>query len=137
MKYVLIVDDEQSFLKTFAEGVKLCLDDWYVLTAENGKRGAEIINSVRVDLVVTDLRMPLMDGYELAAYIRGKYPDMPIIAMTADSNYHAEEKLHAMGIDHCLNKPFRLSEAVSIIRQTVSGALSVYPASTCMDGFFV
>jgi CheY-like chemotaxis protein len=48
-----------------------------------GKEAVQILDATGVDLVVTDLRMPKMDGFELLAHMSGNYPDIPVIVMTA------------------------------------------------------
>ena len=62
MKNVLIVDDEMPFQLTTPEGLGIYTKDLNVLTAENGKKAVEVMESFKVDLVVTDLNMPEMDG---------------------------------------------------------------------------
>ena len=54
-----------------------------VATAANGREAVAILESEKVDLVVTDLRMPEMDGFELIAWLHGRYPHLPVIVMTA------------------------------------------------------
>ena len=83
MKNVLIVDDEKSFLLSLVEGLLSFAGDFNTLTAENGKKAVEVLKSANIDLVVTDLKMPEMDGFELLAYMSRNYPDIPVIVMTA------------------------------------------------------
>jgi CheY-like chemotaxis protein len=110
MKNILLVDDEGAMLRSLAEGLRCYAEDWNILTAENGKRGVEILDAYPVDIVVTDLRMPAMDGYELLLYIRSKNPKLPVIVMTADSLSDVEQQLLPLGPAQCVGKPFELSE---------------------------
>jgi CheY-like chemotaxis protein len=110
MKNILLVDDERAMLRSLADGLSCYAEDWNILTAENGKQGAEILDSHLVDIVVTDLRMPAMDGYELLLYVRKKHPDLPVIVMTADSFPDLEQQLLPLGPAQCVRKPFELSE---------------------------
>ncbi len=98
-----------------AEGLREYGDSWNVLIAENGKKGAEIIDSGNVDLVVTDLRMPVMDGYDLLTYVRHKKPDMPVIVMTADDTCDVKKRLQSLGVKQYINKDFRLPEIAHTI----------------------
>jgi CheY-like chemotaxis protein len=83
VKKVLIVDDEKPFLLSLADGLGAYAKDFEVVTASNGKEAVKVLNSSGVDLVVTDLRMPKMDGFELLAHMSGTYPGIPVIVMTA------------------------------------------------------
>lgn len=124
VKKILLVDDHKGFLRTLSEELKEYREDWNILTAENGKQGAELIDSQSIDLVVTDLRMPVMDGYELVTYIREKRPNMPIIVMTADYNQVVEKRLHLFGIEQCMMKPFIFSEMVRAISSRLHEGIS-------------
>jgi CheY-like chemotaxis protein len=115
VKNILLVDDDQRFLEALAEALREHGDQWNILAAGNGKQGAEIIASRSVDLVVTDLRMPAMDGYDLLAFIKKKKPDTPVVVMTADDSREVEQRLLSHGITQCLIKPVNYSEVVRAI----------------------
>ncbi len=115
MKNILLIDDDLGFLKTLEEELSSYNEDWNVLTAENGKQGVDIMDSHSVDLVVTDLRMPVMDGYELLTYLREKSPTMPVIVMTADDSHEADQRLRSLGVKQCISKPCQFSEIVRAI----------------------
>jgi CheY-like chemotaxis protein len=115
MKNILLIDDDLGFLKTLGEELSSYKENWNILTAENGKQGVDIIASHPVDLVVTDLRMPVMDGYELLAYLRGTRPTMPVIVMTADDSREARQRLCSLGVEQCISKPCQFSEIVRAI----------------------
>lgn len=115
MKNILLVDDEQQMRDSLAEGLCCYHHDWNIFTAENGKQGAAIVDSVLVDIVVTDLRMPTMDGYELLLHIRKRRPELPVIVMTADWIPELENKLIPLGAVQCVKKPFDLAEMVASI----------------------
>jgi DNA-binding NtrC family response regulator len=106
MKYVLIVDDEKTFQLTLYDGLSIYAKDFRVLTAENGKKAKEVLETIPVDLVVTDLKMAEMDGLELLAYMRTNHPYIPVIVMTAFGNAELENWLRSLGIFAYLEKPF-------------------------------
>lgn len=112
MKNILLVDDERQMLESLAEGLCCYVHDWNIITAENGQQGAQIVDSHTVDVVVTDLRMPTMDGYQLLLHIRKTKPDLPVIIMTADWMPELENRLIPLGAVQCVKKPFDLSEMV-------------------------
>lgn len=122
MKNILLVDDEKQILQSLAEGLCCYAHDWNIFTASNGKEGADIIDARLVDVVVTDLRMPAMDGYDLLLHIRKTKPDLPVIVMTADWLPELENKLIPLGAVQCVKKPFDLSEMVSNISNQLARA---------------
>ena len=104
-KKVLIVDDEELTL----EIVSLVLSGYYgigVMTARNGREAIEILNSTHVDLVLTDLNMPEMNGFELVAWMRKDHADIPVLVMTAACTPDTESRLRKQGISHYIEKPF-------------------------------
>lgn len=110
MKQVLIVDDEKNLLAVLREGFRDHAGEFTVVTAENGAKATVILKSMPpVDLVITDLRMPIMDGFELLAYMSKYHPDLPTIVMTAHGNTpDIETKLKHFSVSHCIQKPFEL-----------------------------
>jgi CheY-like chemotaxis protein len=109
MKNVLIVDDEKPFLISLTDGLAAYGKDFTVLSALNGREAVKILDSTEVDLVVTDLRMPKMDGFELLAHMSGSYSDIPVIVMTAYVTPEIEERLRDMGDFQYLEKPLELN----------------------------
>lgn len=105
MKNLLLVDDEKSFLLSLEDMLKDSAEDYKVNTANNGKEAVNILENQNIDLVVTDLKMPEMDGFDLIAYISGSKPDMPVIAMTAFGTPDMENRLMEMGAFQYIEKP--------------------------------
>lgn len=115
MKNVLIVDDEKSLLLTMKAGFAAYKDKFTAFTAENGKIAVDILKSNPIDLVVTDLKMPEMDGFELIVHINSEYPDIPVIVMTAFGTPQIEEKLKKSGMLRMLEKPVDFDELTQAI----------------------
>lgn len=116
MKQVLIVDDEVSLLKSIEVGLKNYQDQFSVLTAHNGKEAVDVLRSNKIDLVISDLRMPEMDGFELLAVISAAYPFLPAIVMTAFATPEIEDRLNFTGSYRLLEKPLdfeKLAEAIT------------------------
>ncbi len=105
MKKVLIVDDEELFLVSLTEGLSAYADEFSVWTAMNGKRALEIINQHSVDLVVTDLKMPVMDGFQLLAQLVSSHPQVPVIVMTAFGTPDLEERIKEFDAFGYFEKP--------------------------------
>jgi len=124
VKKVLIVDDEKPFLLSLTDGLAVHAKDFEVVTALNGKEAVKVLDSTGVDLVVTDLRMPKMDGFELLAHMSGSYPDIPVIVMTAYGTPAIEERLQAMGTFHYLEKPLEFNVLADMIFDALEASTS-------------
>ena len=83
-KHILLIDDNKYLLDVFVIRLTMSLKNYKILTARNGKRGIEILKSARVDLVLTDLDMPEMDGYQFIEYAQKHFPEIPVYAMSND-----------------------------------------------------
>jgi CheY-like chemotaxis protein len=110
IKYVLIVEDEKTFQLTLLDGLRKYEKDFRVMPAENGKQAMEVLKTLTIDLVVTDLKMAEMDGIELINYIRKNYPYIPVIVMTAYGNSDLENWLRSVGVFAYLEKPIDFTE---------------------------
>lgn len=127
--HVLIVDDEASLLLSFQNGFERLKDRFRLYTAENGKRALEILETVPIDVCITDIRMPVMDGFELLVVMNARYPTIPVIVMSAYGSPELVEKLESIGgMVRFLEKPMpfeRLFECIeeSLKRGAQSGAM--------------
>jgi len=121
MKNVLIVDDEKNLRESLRDGFPDHAKDFKVLTAENGAKASVILSSMRIDLVITDLKMPVMDGFELLAYMSKYHPNIPAIIMTAHASVpDIAHKLKLYSTTRYLQKPFDLEELASMILEELS-----------------
>ncbi len=120
MKNVLIVDDDKTFLLSLKDGLTLHYRrELNVVTAENGKKAVELLEKSKVDLVVTDLKMPVMDGFELLAYLSKKHPGIPVMVMTAFGNSEVDERLRTLDFINYVEKPLDFHELASKIRENL------------------
>lgn len=118
MKCILLVDDEKNFLLSLADMLKANEDEFSIKTAGNGKDAADIIDKESIDLVVTDLNMPVMDGFELMAHISQVNSELPVIAMTAYGTPEMESRLRNMGAFQYIEKPIDFD---SLLRKIKDG----------------
>lgn len=105
MKKVLIVDDEQSFLLSLQDGLQVHADKFSIATANNGLEAIELLELAAFDLLITDLEMPEMNGFELLAWVSRKVPQISIIVMTAYGTPEIESRLSAFEGLQYLEKP--------------------------------
>ena len=105
MKIILMVDDVSTNIKCAAEVLK---DKYQVVTARNGPTALLILDETKPDLIILDINMPDMDGYELLEIIKSKQEcaNIPIIFLTAESDAESKEKSFSMGATDYIMKPF-------------------------------
>ncbi|MCP4374243.1 MAG: response regulator [Deltaproteobacteria bacterium] len=116
MKNVLIVDDENRFILSLTAGLEAYKDQFNVFTAANGQKAIEFLTSKPIDLVVTDLRMPVMDGFELLAYLSSNLQSIPVIVMTAFATGDTKSLLKNMGTLRLFEKPINFDELANAIQ---------------------
>jgi YesN/AraC family two-component response regulator len=102
-KTILIIDDERGVLDSLEE---LFSDSYDVLKAEDGKEGLSLFRSLRIDLVLLDLKMPGMDGVEVLENIREISKTIPIFIMTAYSTIQRAERCADLMGQGYIRKPF-------------------------------
>ncbi len=115
MKYVLIVDDEEQLLLTMQAGFESYKEQFQVLTARNGNEATGLLAATRINLVVTDLKMPEMDGIELLSYLKNNFPEIPAIVMTAFGTPEIENNLLHTSMIRMLEKPVDFDELTQLI----------------------
>ncbi len=132
MKNILIIDDDEIILSVLARGLRSRMGRCSVLTAENGRAAVKILEKMQVDLIVTDLNMPEMNGYELLAYTRRNRPDIRAAVMTADYTPEVEQRLLPLGVSRCFEKPFSLND----LAEWISGISMPKPARALEEYVF-
>jgi putative two-component system response regulator len=103
---VLFVDDDQSLLEMLL--MQFSNGDYKIVTADNGVDALDCLNRTAVDIVLTDIRMPGMDGLALAGKIHENYPDMPVLIMTAYSEVEIAVSAIKRGAFDFIMKPLNL-----------------------------
>jgi DNA-binding response OmpR family regulator len=121
---VLVVDDEEYILRIL--GFALRAEGWDVITASDGARAIQQVSVKRPDIVVLDLMMPVMDGYQVLQRLKGEPAsrDIPVIVLTAKGRDADREAALEAGADLYMTKPFspqRLVERVQEMLTTSSG----------------
>jgi CheY-like chemotaxis protein len=121
---ILIADDEADLLEYFASWFKR--EGCRVLTAENGKEALELARTNQVDVLISDIRMPVMDGIELARKIRENIPYVPkLLFVSGFSDLEDRETLN-LGVEARLPKPLRRIELVSAARDCLTDRNSLW-----------
>ena len=107
-KKVLVVDDDQKMLRTLKKGLEKHSGTFAVLTAKDGLIAVELLKKNNISLVVTDLKMPRMDGLTLLSHIKENYPDIPVIIITGDRTPKSKKLAQERGAIEYIKKPFKL-----------------------------
>jgi two-component system, chemotaxis family, chemotaxis protein CheY len=109
-KSILAVDDSATVRKFVS--VALTMQGFSVVTACDGMDALEKLPSQQVDLVITDLNMPNMDGFELIKALRENlaYKDLPVIILTSLTDDVSKDRGAGLGVSSYLVKPFSLEK---------------------------
>jgi two-component system chemotaxis response regulator CheY len=110
---VLVVDDNPDILEALGE--ILDAEGFQSHRARNGHEALERAEAVTPDLVLLDLLMPVMDGWELMRELRARGSEAPLVVLSADGSVPA--RVHELGATAFLRKPFELSELLALIRR--------------------
>ncbi len=114
---VLIVDDEESARRLCQEILKAA--GFLTQTAESAARALQVLESGPVDMVLTDVRMPGLDGIALLKIIREKYPETDVVVMTGYGSVPAAVEAIKLGAYEYLTKPFEVENLQRIFRRLV------------------
>jgi len=105
---ILLIEDEESLAVGLEYNLK---EEGYVVTlAEDGKQAIEKFNSGSFDLVILDIMLPYLNGFEVAEKMRERDPQIPILILTARSSLKDRLKGLEIGADDYMTKPFHLDE---------------------------
>jgi len=102
MKTILIVEDIELNIDLLTQILE---DDYNLLVAKDGMQGVELTEKHKPDLVLMDISLPIMDGYEATRAIRKIFPSLPVIGLSAHAMQGDDEKAKAAGCIDYLTKP--------------------------------
>jgi len=111
---ILLVEDEE----TLAEGLLFNLSEegYSVVWVKDGKKALEQFDSQPYDLIILDIMLPYINGFEVAKYVREKSPMIPILMLTARTAVHDRVRGLEIGADDYLTKPFHLQELLARVK---------------------
>lgn len=110
MGTILVVDDNKTLCDTLASYLCSRVPDLTVLTAGDGEKAIHLLESNCVNMILTDLIMPNLDGYTVIDYAEKKCPAVPVIIMTASWSLELQALLQKKGEVQYIEKPFRLED---------------------------
>ena len=123
---ILVVDDSPGTLERHARGLETYMDA-EVLTASDGQEAIETLETQNIDLVISDLSMPVMDGFSLLAYLKRRHPQLPVIIATSLNLPRHAPDLFEQGALPVLRKPVDVKhlvqEAERVLAESSEGHL--------------
>jgi two-component system, NtrC family, response regulator len=119
-KTVLLIDDDDSLRRVVEYNLRE--EGYRVLTAADGATGLQAFQGETVDLVLTDVRMPEMDGLELLTRLKAMQPDLPVVMLTAHGTIDSAVEAMKLGASDYLRKPFNREQLKAAVRKTLEVA---------------
>ncbi len=114
---ILIVEDDEIFLRPLQRTLEVA--DYEVLTAASGEEAIDLLKGEDVDLVLTDKRLPGLDGVELVRRIKADHPDLAVVVMTAYGTIESAVEAMRLGAADYLVKPFEAAEVLIVVRHAI------------------
>jgi two-component system sensor histidine kinase/response regulator len=114
LKKILIVEDDEILLNMLSE--TLTSLDYFPIGVEDGERALSYLETQDFDLVISDIRMPKMDGITLLKSIKEKIPHLPVVLITGFSSSYPAQRALQEGADGYLAKPFRIEKMDELLR---------------------
>lgn len=114
---ILVVDDElliRDLLYDFFQD-----QGWEIAIADNGKKAMEILKSKDIDLLLTDIRMPEMDGLDLTGFVQENYPKLPVILMTGFPSVDSAVTALRAKVEDYIIKPFNINQLYKTVEKKV------------------
>ena len=109
--FSILVCEDDFAIKTMIS-TKLKQENYSVYTVQNGQEALNLMEKQQIDLVISDIMMPEMDGYEFVQTLRETKHTLPILMITAKSQLESLEAAFKLGVDDYMVKPLRLEELV-------------------------
>ncbi len=114
---ILVVDDElliRDLLYDFFSE-----QGWDISVAESGEKALQILRSRKFDLLLTDLKMPVMDGLALTSQVREDYPELPVVIMTGYPSVDSAVSALRQKVADYIIKPFNINQLYKIVEEKI------------------
>ena len=110
---ILVIDDDER-IRSLLRNI-LLFGGHRVIEASDGESGMRYLEGDRFDLVLTDLGMPGMNGWEVVKWIKARIPQLPVALITGWGTDLDEEKIKESGVDRIIGKPFQVNEILETV----------------------
>ena len=116
-KTVLVVDDEKLIRWSLCEAL---LKDYTVYTAASAEEAMNLLGQLPADIVITDLKMPGMNGLDFIELLRQKFPGIQVYAISAYANETLTKHLLSQGVLEVIPKPFEMKHVLEVLEKQAS-----------------
>ena len=110
MEKILIVEDDEKLSQLYK--IVLTKAGYETVLAANGQEAWDIFDTEHIDMVITDVMMPVLNGYDFVKILRQENPLIPVLMITAKDDYPSKSKGFTLGIDDYMTKPIDVNEMV-------------------------
>ena len=117
---ILVVEDDKNLRKLMVTCLKR--NDYNPYEATNGIEALDVLDQNYIDLIISDIMMPEMDGYELTKSLREAKYDVPILLVTAKSTFKDKEEGFSLGADDYMVKPIDIDEMILRVKALLKRA---------------
>jgi len=115
--HILVIDDEEFIRSVLSR--TLAQADHQVTVAEDGEKGVQLFKEGEFDIVLTDLGMPGMSGWEVCRMIKEVSPRTPVGMITGWGDERNQSKMEEYGLDFFISKPFDLDQILNVVAETM------------------
>jgi len=119
---ILIVDDEEM-MRTLLNRI-LSREGYKIRSAEDGVVALEVLKAEKFDIIISDMKMPRMNGFELLKIVKKEYPKIGVIIMTAYGDTYTVKDALLLGADEYITKPFKSYEISLVVERAYWRILS-------------
>ena len=125
---IMVVDDSVAIRNVVSHLMQR--QGWKVITAKDGLEAIEVLHTWQPDLIILDIEMPRMNGYEFMRSIRAqqKFKDLPVIMHTSRGSKKHREKAESLGVDAFVTKPYEEETFIALIKDLSRKELNAYVA---------
>ena len=120
MTRVLVVDDDPNQVRALARVISVRSPGLSIVTANGGNAAIEVLRSMPVDVVLTDLQMPDVNGFELLSWLLSHQPHVQVFTMTAYPDRESMERLRELGSVECYTKPLDVASVLERLATTLA-----------------
>ena len=132
VKNILVIDDHFEMLEFLRSMLELANQDYEVLAVPSAEEGLLELRRMHFDLVITDVRLPGMSGFDLARKVKAIRSDTPIIMITAYSTTQGRQEAEGSGVFRYFPKPLDVDEMLAAVHQALYGDSMVLAKATAV-----
>ncbi len=135
MKSILLAEDNDVLRFKLTDSLQTRDKTYKILAASNGEEAIQLLKAHPVDLLITDLKMPGVDGFALVAFMTREYPQTPIIVITAFGTPEIEQKMRKLGVVRYMEKPLDFDLLLENVERTLKSLSSGYVKGIALPSF--